>query len=253
MRKIFSIVMCLSVALFPAALLSSCGGDGEDDVEKATAGGGKSEAGDDESKGGDGSGDKQYTHAVVDLGLPSGLLWATCNVGASTPYEDGDYFAWGETEPKSDYSWNTYKWCNGSCLTLTKYCDKSTYGFTDDKTVLDAEDDAATANWGAGYRMPTSDEFTELNDNCTWTWDSLHNGYTVTGTNGNSIFLPASGCRDGSSLDCHGSNGYYWHATLPSGSPALGVYLYFSSGDHYSAFGSHGRNDGHPVRPVAEP
>ena len=273
MRKIFGFVLCLSVALFSAATLSSCGSDDEDDVEKATAGGGKSEAGDDEGKGDDGkgdagkgedgddsgkgddgSGDKQYTHAVVDLGLPSGLLWATCNVGASTPYEDGDYFAWGETEPKSDYSWSTYKWCKGLGSTITKYCDSSSYGyngFTDDKTVLDAEDDAATANWGAGYRMPTYAEFCELKTTCTWTWDSSHNGYTVTGKNGNSIFLPASGNHYGSSLIAHGSYGYYWSATLYSGAAFHAYFFYFDSGYHYLYFDYY-RYRGQTVRPVAD-
>jgi len=255
MRKFFGIVMCISVALFSAASLSSCGGDDEDDVEMSTAGGGKSEAGDDESKGGGGSGDKQYTHAVVDLGLPSGVLWATCNVGASTPYEDGDYFAWGETEPKSSYDWSTYKWCKGSYSTLTKYCTSSSYGyngFTDNKDVLDAEDDAATANWGADHRMPTYAEFDELCNNCTWTWDSTHNGYTVTGTNGNSIFLPASGNRYGSSLYDHGSYGYYWSASLDSGNADFAYNLLFYSGGHYP-YGSGRRYYGLSVRPVAEP
>ena len=194
-------------------------------------------------------------HEMVDLGLPSGLLWATCNVGASTPYEDGDYFAWGETAPKSDYRWSTYKWCNGSYNTLTKYCYDSSLGyngFTDDKTVLDAEDDAATANWGAGYRMPTYAEFTELNNNCTWTWDSSHNGYNVTGTNGNSIFLPASGCRSGSSLYNHGSYGHYWSATLDSGDADYAYSFDFDSG-LCSPFYYYGRSYGHSVRPVAEP
>ena len=194
-------------------------------------------------------------HETVDLGLPSGLLWATCNVGASTPYEDGDYFAWGETAPKSDYSWNTYKWCKGSFDTLTKYCNSSSYGyngFTDDKTVLDAEDDAATANWGADYRMPTYAEFTELSSYCTWTWDSSHNGYTVIGRNGNSIFLPASGYRYGSSLGSHGSYGLYWSATLYSGGADYAYGLYFDSGNHFPNYSSY-RCYGHTVRPVAEP
>ncbi len=199
--------------------------------------------------------DTSSAHEMVDLGLPSGLLWATCNVGASTPYEDGDFFAWGETEPKSDYSWSTYKWCNGSSSTLTKYCASSSYGyngFTDDKTVLDAEDDAATVNWGAGYRMPTYAEFCELKSTCTWTWDSSHNGYTVTGKNGNSIFLPASGNRYGSSLIAHGSYGYYWSATLYSGAAFHAYFFYFDSGYHYPYFDYY-RYGGQAVRPVAEP
>ncbi len=273
MRKIFGIVLCLSVALFSATSLSSCGGDDEDDVEKATDGGGKSEAGDsegkdgdgesgagkgedgdDSGKGNDGSGDKQYTHAVVDLGLPSGLLWATCNVGASKPYEHGDYFAWGETVPKSYYDWDTYKWCKGSHSALTKYCYDSPLGyngFTDGKTVLDAEDDAATVNWGAGYRMPTYAEFDELCVNCTWTWDSSHTGYIVTGTNGNSIFLRASGYRYWSGLDYGGSLGGYWSATLDSGLADTACYLSCNSGSH-NPYGNSFRYYGRTVRPVAD-
>ena len=238
MRKIFGFVLCLSVALFYAGAHSFCGDDDND-------GNGKSGS----------VKKKNFTHEMVDLGLPSGLLWATCNVGASTPYEDGDYFAWGETEPKSDYTWETYKWCNGSDNTLTKYCNDSSCGyngFTDDKTVLEADDDAATANWGAAYRMPTCDEFDELGANCTWTWDSSHNGYTVTGKNGKSIFLPASGDRYGSSLDHHGSDGYYWSATLFSGCAYGACSLYFYSGYHDPGYDDD-RYIGRTVRPVAEP
>ena len=237
MRKIFGFVLCLSVALFSVATLSSFGDDDND-------GNGKS-----------GSGKKQFTHEMVDLGLPSGLLWATCNVGASSPYEDGDYFAWGETNPKSDYTWKTYKWCKRSYRKLTKYCNDSSCGyncFTDYTTVLDAEDDAATANSGAGYRMPTCDEFDELCANCTWTWDSTHNGDTATGTNGNSIFLPASGYRYGSSLGSHGSYGGFWSATLYSGNAYIAYDLSFFSGGH-NPYSYVDRCDGQSVRPVAEP
>ncbi len=101
----------------------------------------------------------------VDLGLPSGTLWATCNVGASKPEEYGDYFAWGETTPKSTYYWSTYKWCKGSETTMTKYCTRSDYGyngFTDNLTELQPEDDAATANWGSVWKMPSYAQFSEL-------------------------------------------------------------------------------------------
>ena len=111
----------------------------------------------------------QTTHEYVDLGLS--VNYATCNVGATTPEEYGDYFAWGEVEPKETYTWENYKYCDGSSTTLTKYCNKSNYGnngFTDTKTVLDPEDDAAIANWGGAWRMPTYDEFSELKNNCTW-------------------------------------------------------------------------------------
>ena len=85
-------------------------------------------------------------HEWVDLGLPSGTKWATCNVGATKPEEYGNYYAWGETETKTTYNWSTYKWCNGSAETQTKYCTNSDYGTVDNKTVLDLEDDAARAN-----------------------------------------------------------------------------------------------------------
>ena len=110
-------------------------------------------------------------HEWVDLGLPSGTLWATCNVGANAPEEFGDYFAWGETAPKDYYDWDNYKWCNGNDSTLTKYCNDSTYGyngFVDNKVELDPEDDAAYVNWGPSWRMPTLNQTQELWQDCTW-------------------------------------------------------------------------------------
>lgn len=135
---------------------------------------------------------------AVDLGLPSGTLWATCNVGASSPEESGDAFAWGETEPVREYDWNNpwsnYKWCNGSSDMLTKYCTNSTYGTVDNLTELEPEDDAAWANWGPMWRMPSEAQFDELEENCTWKWSTKNGveGRLITGPNGNSIFLPAT-------------------------------------------------------------
>ena len=174
----------------------------------------------------------------VDLGLPSGTLWATCNVGASAPEDYGDYFAWGETEPKDYYDWSTYKWCNGSKNTLTKYCNDSSYGFNgfvDNKTELDSEDDAAYVNWGPSWRMPSYDQIVELCNNCTWQWTQRNgvNGRLVTGPNGNTLFLPAAGDRWGDSLDNVGSYGCYWSRTLYSSSPYYADYLYFDSGGWY--------------------
>ncbi len=146
----------------------------------------------------------------VDLGLPSGTLWATCNIGASSPEEYGDYFAWGETEPKDYYDWSTYKWCNGSMDSMTKYCTG------DNKTELDPEDDAAYVNWGSSWRMPTSEQQQELTLNCTWTW-AQHNGVAgqlVTGPNGNTIFLPTAGYCGNQNLHQAGLDGYYWSRTL---------------------------------------
>ena len=154
-------------------------------------------------------------YGYVDLGLS--VKWATCNVGASSPEEYGDYFAWGETEPKSIYDWSTYKYCNGSNLTLTKYNTNSSYGIVDNKTQLELSDDAAYMNWGGAWRMPTDAEMTELREQCTWKWTSQNgmNGYRVTSnSNGNSIFLPAAGYRYESSLRYAGSDGDYWSSSL---------------------------------------
>ena len=189
-------------------------------------------------------------HAYVDLGLPSGLLWATCNVGADKPEDYGDYFAWGETETKITYNWSTYKWCNGSYYNLTKYCTESEYGTVDNKTVLDPEDDAAHVNWGGGWRMPTREEMKELLDNCTWTWTTQggKSGYRVTGSNGSSIFLPAAGYYNGGSLSNAGSYGYYWSSSLYTDYPGSAYGLYFNSGIVYMYNGS--RDYGLSVRPV---
>ena len=138
-------------------------------------------------------------HDYVDLGLPSGTLWATCNVGADTPEGYGDYFAWGETEPKDYYEWSTYKYCNeGNWTGLTKYCSSNSFGylhFIDDLTVLEAVDDAVTANWGSGWCMPTEDQWEELcqNTSNSWTTQNGINGRLFTASNGNTLFLPAAG------------------------------------------------------------
>ena len=160
-------------------------------------------------------------YKYVDLGLPSGTLLADRNVGANAPEAYGDYFAWGETTTKSTYDWSTYKWCQGSETTMTKYCTNSSYGTVDNKTVLDLEDDAAYVYMGTEWRMPTKEEQDELNSECTWMWTLLNKvyGYKVTGPNGKSIFLPAAGCRlDGSLYDA-GSYGHYWSASLDESNP----------------------------------
>ena len=161
---------------------------------------------------------------AVDLGLPSGIRWASCNVGATTPEGYGYYFAWGETDSKKDYSWATYKYANVGEFyhhKFTKYCTDASSGdngFIDNKTVLEPEDDAATANWGDVWRMPTDAEWTELREQCMWTWTAQNgmNGYQVASkTNGNSIFLPAAGFRDGNAAPyVAGRRGYYWSSSL---------------------------------------
>ena len=193
-------------------------------------------------------------HEYVDLGLS--VKWATCNVGANKPEEYGDYFAWGETEPKSTYDWSNYKWCNGSYKTLTKYNNSSSYGTVDNKTTLDLSDDAARANWGGSWRMPTDAELTELREQCTWTWTTQNGvyGYKVTskksGYTSKSIFLPAAGYRYGSSLDYAGSGGLYWSSSLYSDSPYDAWYVYFYSDDVYRVSSS--RYYGFSVRPVCQ-
>ena len=177
----------------------------------------------------------------VDLGLPSGLLWATCNIGANAMEASGGYFAWGETQTKSTYNWSTYKYAyaNGNYYDLTKYCNISDYGFngfTDNLTTLLPEDDAATANWGSGWRMPTEEEWRELYNNTTNTWTTLNgvSGRLFTAQNDNSLFLPAAGYRRDSELEDAGYNGGYWssslYTTYPDGAKGInfnsvGIYM----------------------------
>lgn len=152
---------------------------------------------------------------AVDLGLPSGTLWADRNIGADSPEDIGDYFAWGETAAKPTYSWNTYNWCDGPDNTITKYGTDGAWGIVDNKTTLEAADDAATANWGDEWRMPTYDEFSELIDKCTWTWiKNGVKGYKITGPNGNSIFFPAAGYVGDGGLNDTVYYGRYWSSSL---------------------------------------
>jgi len=194
-------------------------------------------------------------HEYVDLGLS--VKWATMNVGASSPEDYGDYFAWGETTTKTTYNWSNYKYCKGNEYTLTKYCTKSGYGTVDNKTVLDLSDDAARANWGGNWRMPTYAELDELRNNCTlkWTTQNSVKGYKVTSkTNGNSIFLPAAGHRKDSSLYSAGSYGIYWSSSLGTLEPngaynlSLGWDMVFdvSDVDWHCYYRSYGQS----VRPV---
>ncbi len=175
-------------------------------------------------------------HDYVDLGLPSGLKWATCNVGADSPSDYGDYLAWGEINPKSDYS-------DSNCKTLYK----NISDFSGNP-----EYDAASARWGGNWRMPTYSELRELRDNCQWAWTMVdgQSGYKVTGPNGNSIFLPAAGYALGSSFNNVGSGGYYWSSTPDESSTFRAYELNFSS----SGVGiySSRRNCGQSVRPVSE-
>ena len=211
---------------------------------------------------------EEFRVEAVDLGLS--VKWANCNVGANAPGEYGDYFAWGETEPyyteghsqddpcenwksgKSSYDWPSYKWCNGSKDTQTKYCTSSDFGTVDNRTVLEASDDAAAVNWGGSWRMPTIDELNELRYQCAWTWTTTLNGvdgYKVVGINGNSIFLPTAGYRVYYYLGSRFSFGYYWSSSLDSDDCSYACCMSFSrdhkwnNGDRYFGFS---------VRPVCE-
>ena len=180
---------------------------------------------------------------AVDLGLS--VKWASCNVGADSPEEYGDYFAWGETTIKSNYSLSTSATCALSTSTL------KSRGIIDANGNLTAEYDAATANWGSAWRMPTLTEMNELINNCSWSWTTQNGvkGYKVTGPSGNSIFLPAAGYRYDTSLYVAGSHGCYWSAS-PNSSSNYAYNLYFYSG--YYVWGSYGRLHGHTVRPVSD-
>ena len=190
------------------------------------------------------------TYEAIDLGLPSGLKWATCNVGASSPEEYGGYYAWGEIEEKDDYSWDTYRWCNGSYASMTKYCTDDSFGTVDNKILLDPEDDVAHVKWGGSWRMPIEAEQDELRNNCTWTWTTLNgvNGYEVTGPNGNSIFLPAAGYRNGTEVYHRGYFGCYWSSLLGSNGGYNAFYLYFDGSDYDWNYSD--RYIGLSVRPV---
>ncbi len=190
-------------------------------------------------------------HDYIDLGLPSGTLWATCNVGASSPEEFGGYYAWGETSTKAGYWWHTYKFCVGNNdHKLLKYCSNRIYGnnyFTDNLTTLEPCDDAATINWGSDWCTPTIEQFDEIVNNCTWTWTTCNKvkGCEVKGPNGNSIFFPAAGSK-GAQNDC----GYYFSKTCENPKyNSRALILYFKSTTVTTKINCP-RKSGNPIRPV---
>ena len=238
MRKVFSLGALLMLAMC-AGFVCSC----NDDVEEtppATV-----------TPPGSDATENKDTHEYVDLGLPSGTLWATCNVGANSPEEYGNYFAWGETESKTNYSWETYKYCKGTNNTMTKYC--AQYGSVDNKTELEPSDDAATVNWGSEWQMPSSEQCAELSNYryTTTTWTTLNGveGAKITSkSNGNSIFLPAAGFRSETRLRYAGDSGEYWSRSVHSGdiNYARGLIVEFGDSDTYLNYRHLGLN----VRPV---
>ena len=191
-------------------------------------------------------------HEWVDLGLPSGTLWATCNVGADSPEEYGDYFAWGEIESKYEFNWNTYKWSKGPYTTLTKYCANPSDGSVDNIMVLEISDDAANANWGGDWRLPTRVNQEELRTKCTWTWTSKNGtkGYTIIGPNENSIFLPVAGYFEYYDLYSVNSIGCYWNNSLITSSSTFAYYLNLNS-SNVSLSGKY-RSNGLSIRPVMD-
>ena len=173
-------------------------------------------------------------HAYVDLGLPSGTLWATCNVGASAPEEFGGYYAWGEIEEKDSYSWETYKWCDGTApkvtnMSLTKYCDRGGYGTMDGKISLELEDDVAHMKWGGDWHIPTEAEILELINNCESEWTTVNGigGMTFRGINGNSIFIPAAGSKRNDSFSS--GEGEYWSTTLGNNSTTIPYFNFYKN------------------------
>lgn len=188
---------------------------------------------------------------AVDLGLS--VKWATCNVGAERPEEYGDYFAWGETSPKEEYSLETYQYVK---IIITEgedgWGDTTEYEWTNLGDISGTQYDVASVNWGGAWRMPTQSEQQELLNNCTWEWTTLNDvyGYKVTGPNGNYIFLPAAGYRDESSSYNFGSYGLYSSSSPYEDNDYGAYYLLFNSG--YRGWDWSGRRYGQSVRPVSE-
>jgi len=190
--------------------------------------------------------DTPVVEDFVDLGLPSGTLWASCNIGANSPEDYGDYFAWGETETKDEYSWATYSLSGGSSSTITKYCS------ADNQMVLLPEDDAARANLGDGWQMPTLEQSEELfNTSYTsteWTQMNGVDGMKITSiSNGKSIFLPAAGYRKDTDLNSVGGMGTYW--TTSRADYAMHAYEIYVSSGGFSKYMAD-RSWGHTIRPV---
>ncbi len=235
MNKTRNMMCAMTIAALAVATLTGCkgkaGGNGADDSTTVING-----------------------HEYVDLQLPSGVLWAKTNIGAEAETEYGGLYAWGETQPKSDCSQEAYRYG-------TDFEKMTKYTASDHKAVLEPADDAATANWGEGCRMPTEKEFKELGDtaNCTWTWvkkavaekDTIA-GYEVKSVrNGNAIFLPAAGARNGKQTVLQGDNAMYWTSTRDgevAGNAAC-LSFYFANYSWYK----NARYIGGSIRAVAEP
>lgn len=196
-------------------------------------------------------------HDFIDLGLS--VKWATCNIGAAKPSAYGDYFSWGETAPKTNYSWENYSFYNGAPTLVTKYCLSSESGPVDGKFILEAEDDAASVNWGGKWHTPTEDEWDELSQKCIHHWVTKEGikGLQLTSTiNGKSIFLPATGDIRTTKFDQVGLFGHYWTANLlPKKFVEEGIITsYYAThiylGEYYESYKRAYRNEGRAIRPV---
>ena len=229
MKKYYLIVLSI-ISL--AGILASCNGNGK-----------TAEAGSEETVEKVATTGTLAGHDWVDLGLS--VRWAICNVGANSPEEYGNYFAWGETTVKDNYTEDGYKYYNGT--NLTKY----TVGESDKLTSLDPSDDAAAANWGNGWRMPTIAELKELKTKCIWTWKP-EGGYDVKGPNGQSIFLPAAGYYRGKILFSEGAygSGEYWANSIDVDGAFRAGYIIFHANYYGVDYGT--REDGLPIRAVCE-
>ena len=185
-------------------------------------------------------------HEYVDLGLS--VKWATCNVGAESPEECGTYFQWGETNEDKVCDWSTYKWCNGYYSDLTKYNEN------DNITTIELCDDAASVNWGGAWRMPTSAEWKELLNNCTWKQTNKNgtSGYIITATNGNSIFLPFAGYLMDGAVYGKIKYGFYWSSSLNTENLRCAYRLDVRSNSAYLGINSTNRDEGQSVRPVCK-
>ena len=188
-------------------------------------------------------------HEYVDLGLS--VKWATCNVGDESNDGNQLFYAWGSTTPSLVAYWNRYRYCNGTEKSLIKYCTNSNYGIVDNITSLSYTDDAARANWGGNWRIPTSSEWNELYTKCKWKWSKQDgiSGYKITSKiNGNSIFLPALGHKGKNGFELLGTHGYYWSSSLYSYSPHTAYIMQFSKSD--IRITNYFRCCGLPIRPV---
>lgn len=256
MKKYFLMLLSIMFVTATSVGIVSCGDDDENEIGPSNASSAESS-----------SGKTPAGLQAVDLGFPSGLKWANMNIGATSEEGYGLYFAWGETTgyggDASDgrqFSFTTYKWCNGKSSTLTKYCTVSEKGTVDNKTVLDADDDAATVNWGDGWRMPTREEMAELSSNTTREWTEINGvkGCRFTSKiNGNSIFLPAAGYRGSSSSDTPpsanvGKYGPYYSSSLDESKPQFSYSMEFRerNGSLSFATGSEKRSLGYNIRAV---